>query len=71
MEDCRQTETAVREEIRELQIEKGEIDFELEPCGLSYPAEFNSTLIKEFVERFARMRGLSPHTDEEVLASPI
>ena len=56
------------EEIRELQIEKGEIDFELEPCGLSYPAEFNSTLIKEFVERFARMRGLSPHTDEEVLA---
>jgi ATP-dependent DNA helicase RecG len=56
------------EEIRELQIEKGEIDFELEPCGLEYPDDFNTTLIGEFVRRFANMRGLSPHTDTEILS---
>jgi len=56
------------EEIRELQIEKGEIDFELEPCGLEYPDEFSVALIRQFSDRFARMRGLSSHTDEEILA---
>jgi ATP-dependent DNA helicase RecG len=56
------------EEIRELQIDKGEIDFELEPCGLDYPDEFNLDLIRAFADRFARVRGLSSHTDQEILA---
>lgn len=55
------------EEIRELQIDKGEVDFELEPCGLSYPDDFDLNLVHTFSERFSKMRGLSPHTDEEVL----
>jgi ATP-dependent DNA helicase RecG len=55
------------EEIRELQIDKGEIEFELEPCGLSYPEDFNLRLIQEFAERFALIRTLSPHSKEEIL----
>jgi len=55
------------EEIRELQIDKGEVDFELEPCGIDYPGGFNLDLIRLFVDRFAKMRALSPHTEEEVL----
>jgi ATP-dependent DNA helicase RecG len=55
------------EEIRELQIDEGEVDFELEPCGIDYPSGFNEELIRTYVDRFAKMRGLAPHTDEEVL----
>ena len=55
------------DEIRELQIDKGEIDFELEPCGLEYPESFNIELIELFVNRFAKIRGLTPHKPEEVL----
>lgn len=55
------------EEVRELQIDKGEIDFELEPCGLEYPAAFDTNLIRQFSERFASMRGLMPHMPEEIL----
>lgn len=55
------------EEIRELQIEKGEVDFELEPAGLDFPADFDQGLVNTFVDRFAKMRGLAPHTPEEVL----
>jgi len=55
------------EEVRELQIEKGEVDFELEGCGLEFPADFNMDLVGSFVDRFAKMRGLSPHTSEEIL----
>ncbi len=56
------------EEIRELQIDKGEIDFELEPCNLEYPTGFDRALLHEFADRFAKARSLSPHTDEEILA---
>ena len=55
------------EEIRELQIDKGEIDFELESCGLSYPEDFSQQLIQEFVARFAMARELNSHTTEELL----
>ena len=55
------------EEIRELQIEKGEVDFELEPSGLAFPDDFNLDLVTSFIDRFAKMRGLSPHTQEEIL----
>ena len=56
------------EEIRELQIDKGEIDFELEPCGLDYPEDFNLEMVRLFADRFAKMRGLLPHPEPEVLA---
>jgi ATP-dependent DNA helicase RecG len=56
------------EEIRELQIDKGEIDFELEPCGLEYPGDFNQQIIKDFAGRFSVARGLrTRNTKEEIL----
>lgn len=55
------------EEIRELQIDKGEVDFELEHCGFQYPQEFDSQLIHTFAGKYSAMRGLSSHSDEEIL----
>ena len=55
------------EEIRELQIDKGEVDFELEPCGFHYPDEFDTDLVRTFVQRYSTIRGLSAHSDEEIL----
>jgi ATP-dependent DNA helicase RecG len=55
-------------EIRELEIDKGQIEFELEPCGLNYPDDFDLQLIKQFIGRFSGMRGLSSHSDAEILS---
>lgn len=55
------------EEVRELQIDKGEVDFELEPCGLGYPDDFDLELVRLYVDRFAKMRGLSSHTEQDIL----
>ena len=60
------------EEIRELQIDKREVDFELEPCGLDYPADFNQQLIKDFASRFSVERELrTRHTKEEILVNAL
>ena len=56
------------EEIRELQIDKCEVDFELEPCGLEYPGAFDQQIVKEFASRFSVARKLGArHTREELL----
>jgi ATP-dependent DNA helicase RecG len=55
-------------EVRELEIDKGQIEFELEPCALSYPEDFDLPLMKQFTARFSGMRALSSHSDEEILA---
>lgn len=54
-------------EVRELEIDKGQVDFELEPCGLKYPSDFDMSLVRQFADRFSSMRGLSFHTEAEVL----
>lgn len=38
------------EEVREFQIDKGQVSFESEPCGLNYPDDFDFELIKQFCE---------------------
>jgi ATP-dependent DNA helicase RecG len=55
------------EEIRELEIDKGQVEFELEPCGLAYPRDFDGQLVHLFSERFRKMRNLSSHSDVDVL----
>jgi ATP-dependent DNA helicase RecG len=55
------------EEIRELEIDKGQVEFELEPCGLNYPRDFETSLIHSFCERFQKMRELTAHTDADIL----
>ena len=55
------------DEIRELEIDKGQLEFELEPCGMAYPHDFDQALIHLFCERFRKMRSLSAHEDADVL----
>ena len=55
------------EEIRELEIDKGQVEFELEPCGLTYAQDFDSSLCTSSCERFRKMRNLDSHSDADIL----
>ncbi len=56
------------DEIRELQIDKRQVDFEREPIDLSYPEDFDTDLIRHFTKEVRANRGLSDNlTDEETL----
>lgn len=53
---------------QELRIDKGERSFELEPCGLSYPKDFNAHLIQRFCHIVREQRGGTHEvSDEEIL----
>jgi ATP-dependent DNA helicase RecG len=57
-----------RAEIRQLEIDKGQVDLEQEPSQISYPAEFNMGLIREFTNAIRIAAALTePHSDEEIL----
>lgn len=56
------------DEVRELQIDKGQLDLEREPVDLAYPTDFRIDLIKVFADGVRTTRNLSkPHTDIELL----
>ena len=56
------------EEAREIEIDKGQIDLEREPCGLDYPHAFDMELIREFTANYKAKRGIDqPRTFEEIL----
>jgi ATP-dependent DNA helicase RecG len=56
------------EEARELEIERGQIDFEQEPSGLDFPQDFEMDLINQFVNAYKENRQLdSKHTIEDIL----
>jgi ATP-dependent DNA helicase RecG len=56
------------EEIRELQIDRRQVPFEHEPCGLRYPTDFNTELIRQFVNNVKSSRAIEERqTDEDVL----
>jgi ATP-dependent DNA helicase RecG len=56
------------EEIRELQIDKGELDFEQELTHLAFPADFDATMVRRYIEALKRERQpMADHTDEELL----
>jgi ATP-dependent DNA helicase RecG len=61
-------EKLTAEQIRELEIDRGQLEFEQEPCGLSYPTDFDLALITQFCHgiRTARKFALQ-HTDTELL----
>jgi ATP-dependent DNA helicase RecG len=56
-------------EIRELQIDRREIDFEREPITtLEFPEDFREDLIGKFVEGVHKLRNLQqPHSGEKIL----
>ena len=52
----------------ELRIDKGEVDFEDEPCGIAYPGDFNLKVVQEFCDEVRKtLRTNDPRTNEEVL----
>ncbi|WP_109085211.1 ATP-binding protein [Azospirillum sp. TSH100] len=52
----------------ELRIDKGEVDFEAEPCGLPYPDDFRVSDIADFCQNVrSGMPGMAERTDEEIL----
>lgn len=56
------------DEIRNLQIDIGEVDFEQEPCGLEYPSEFDTNAIRAFCDTVRSTLELPEDVpDEEVL----
>lgn len=56
------------EEIRELEIDKGQVDYEQEPVDLAYPSGFNMDLVGQFVQSVHARYSLSQeHSDTEVL----
>ncbi len=46
------------EEKRELQLTKGQIEIESEPSTLAYPADFNISLVAQFIDNVRRDRNL-------------
>lgn len=56
------------EEIRQLQIDKNEVDFESEPNNILYPNDFDLDLIRQFTAAFKASRGVTfDVSDEEIL----
>lgn len=49
------------EERREIEIDKGQLPLELEPCNLRYPLDFDQNLIQQFVENYRAARDLADH----------
>ncbi len=58
------------DEKRELAIDKGQVSFEQEPCGLKYPEDFNLQAIKDFAASVKQIKGLrTEYSPEQVLAN--
>ena len=55
------------DEKRELRIAKHEIDFEQEQCALSYPDDFDLSLVHKFAENCRRNANLVNADDREIL----
>jgi ATP-dependent DNA helicase RecG len=56
------------EEIRQLQADKGEVSFETESCGLTYPGDFHIGLVADFAgEVRAKKSWNATHSNEEIL----
>lgn len=61
-------ELRLPEEIRSLQIDKGEVSFEREASGLIFPEDLDPGLVKSFVTSYVAARGLDDsHTTPDVL----
>jgi ATP-dependent DNA helicase RecG len=49
------------DEVRELQIDKGQTDLEQEPSRLAYPEQFDATLIRKFTDAVRYRPSRQPH----------
>ena len=46
------------DEKRELKMERGQLSFELEPCGLTWPEKFDVSAIRDWAAAVQRLKGL-------------
>ena len=53
------------DEVKELQHDKGQVQFEQEPCTLDFPEEFDLDRIREWANRVRVVRKLSEDTDDK------
>ena len=53
------------EQIREIEIDRGAVDFEREPSRMEYPAAFDLDLIDKYVANFSNRRKLSGELNRE------
>ena len=61
--------TLTNEQIREYEFAKGQGDYEQEPSGLDFPAEFRMDLIRSYADSLIGRKGLSQkHTAMDLLA---
>jgi ATP-dependent DNA helicase RecG len=58
------------EEKRELQIAKGQVDYEKEPTPLSFPDDFDVDLLRQFTEKYRRAHAINPSVaDKDILVA--
>lgn len=51
-----------------MEIDKGQVDLEQEPCGLSYPQDFDMDLVRQFTGNIKTTRGISDDiSNDEIL----
>ena len=63
-----QKHTLTPEQVRELQIDKGQLDLEQESVPLVYPGDFDALLIRRFLDALKERRGITTeHRDVELL----
>lgn len=55
------------EEKREYRQSRNEIEFELEPCGLMWPDDFDAGIVSALCERFLDREDISDRSHEEIL----
>jgi ATP-dependent DNA helicase RecG len=56
------------EEARVLEIDRGQVPFEQDPCSIPYPEGFDESIIRQFAHGYRVMRNLGDGlTDEEIL----
>jgi ATP-dependent DNA helicase RecG len=56
------------DEVRAMEIEKGQVDLEQESVDLSYPEDFNVSLVRSYVEGVTRLKRVETlHSDVEML----
>lgn len=56
------------DEIRELEIDRKQIDFEMDPTDFQYPSDFVSNLVQQYIKAFRESRDLSTDvSDNDIL----
>lgn len=62
---CNSRHLLTPEEVQELKIERGQLSFELEPCGLPWPDGFNASAIRAFIAGVRKLKRIDTELSQE------